>query len=105
MDRIIRGTTPTIYIELSDVTDAGTFDSLKIIFRQCEEEIEKKENDIVIEENVISCTLTEEETFSLKAGVSVAVQVRAKKGETVSASDIIPVSVYPCLEEEDMADE
>lgn len=107
MDPIIRGSTPSIHITFEDVDDASIFDKIKVIMRQCNVEIEKKKDsehdELDITGNVVSYELTQAETYMFKAGVSIALQVRATYQDAVYCSDIQAITVYPNLEEELMS--
>lgn len=98
-----RGTTPTheFYLEF------GT-DMLKAV------EITYKQNDVIVlqkhiedctlEDNKITCKLTQEDTFKFDEESCVEVQLRVLTiGEDVLASDVVRVCCDECLSEEVLA--
>ena len=83
---MIRGTTPTLTITLSNELD---FDSYFVTFRQAGfTVIEKTEADTTREGAVITVNLTQEDTLRLKSGVAVEIQVRGKVGEKAFATSV-----------------
>lgn len=75
---------------------------LKIIYAQKNKTVlEKRLDDCEIETMSISCTLTQEETFSFEHGVIVEVQARVltTDGDAL-ASDICTITAERCLDNE-----
>ena len=93
-----RGTTPTLTFRLP--IDTGSITVLSIAVAQGRQvKIEKTLSDVHLDGNVISCTLTEDETLSLPAGASVEakIQLRVGVGEQRMASQIFTVPVKRIL--------
>ena len=93
-----RGTTPTLTFRLP--IDTGSITVLSVAVAQGREvKIEKTLSDVHLDGNVISCTLTEDETLSLTAGASVEakIQLRVGVGEQRMASQIFTVPVERIL--------
>ena len=93
-----RGTTPTLTFRLP--IDTGSITVLSIAVAQGRQvKIEKTLSDVYLDGNVISCTLTEDETLSLTAGASVEakIQLRVGVGEQRMASQIFTVPVERIL--------
>lgn len=83
---MIRGTTPTLTITLSNEID---FESYFVTFKQ---EgyivVEKTEKDCSQEGPVITVQLTQDDTLKIRSGVALEVQVRGKIGEKAYATKI-----------------
>lgn len=93
-----RGTTPTLTFRLP--IDTGSITVLSVAVAQGRQvKIEKTLSDVHLDGNVISCTLTEDETLSLTAGASVEakIQLRVGVGEQRMASQIFTVPVERIL--------
>lgn len=93
-----RGTTPTLTFRLP--IDTGSITVLSIAVAQGRQvKIEKTLSDVHLDGNVISCTLTEDETLSLTAGASIEakIQLRVGVGEQRMASQIFTVPVERIL--------
>lgn len=93
-----RGTTPTLTFRLP--IDTGSITVLSIAVAQGRQvKIEKTLSDVHLDGNVISCTLTEDETLSLTAGASIEakIQLRVGIGEQRMASQIFTVPVERIL--------
>ena len=93
-----RGTTPTLTFRLP--IDTGSITVLSVAVAQGRQvKIEKTLSDVHVDGNVISCTLTEDETLSLTAGASVEakIQLRVGVGEQRMASQIFTVPVERIL--------
>ena len=93
-----RGTTPTLTFRLP--IDTGSITVLSVAVAQGRQvKIEKTLSDVHLDGNVISCTLTEDETLSLTAGASVdaKIQLRVGVGEQRMASQIFTVPVERIL--------
>ena len=88
---MIRGTTPTLTLTLSNELD---FDTYYVTFKQEGfTVIEKTEETSTREGAVITVPLTQDDTLRLKDGVAVEIQVRGKIGENAYATKI--KKVYP----------
>lgn len=93
-----RGTTPTLTFQLP--IDTGSITVLSVAVAQAGQvKIEKTLPDVLLEGNVISCTLTEEETLSLSAGAGrkAQVQLRVGVGDQRMASQVFEVPVERIL--------
>ena len=93
-----RGTTPTLTFRLP--IDTRSITVLSVAVAQGRQvKIEKTLSDVHLDGNVISCTLTEDETLSLTAGASVEakIQLRVGVGEQRMASQIFTVPVERIL--------
>ena len=93
-----RGTTPTLTFRLP--IDTGSITVLSVAVAQGRQvKIEKTLSDVHLDGNVISCTLTEDETLSLTAGASVEakIQLRVGVGEQRMACQIFTVPVERIL--------
>lgn len=94
-----RGTTPTLQITVTGLTDIEV-QNLYLTLRQGQTTIEKTESGVTIDGEVISATLTQEETLSLVAKVDVALQLRVlSTNNTAYASNIVTVPVEAILKE------
>ena len=96
---IRRGTTPNITIELPNTVDLSNIKTVWVTIEQNKElVIDKLTDDVTINNNNISYRLTQDETLSLKAGVSAYIQTRllnnneiayATQREHIAIDDII----------------
>lgn len=94
-----RGTTPTLQITVTGLTDIEV-QNLYLTLRQGQTTIKKTESGVTIDGEVISATLTQEETLSLVAKVDVALQLRVlSTNNTAYASNIVTVPVEAILKE------
>lgn len=94
-----RGTTPTLQITVTGLTDIE-IQNLYLTLRQGQITIEKTESGVSIDGEVITATLTQEETLSLVAKVDVALQLRVlSTNNTAYASNIVTVPVEAILKE------
>lgn len=94
-----RGTTPTLQITVTGLTDIEV-QNLYLTLRQGQTTIEKTESGVTIDGEVISATLTQEETLSLVAKVDVSLQLRVlSTNNTAYASNIVTVPVEAILKE------
>lgn len=94
-----RGTTPTLQITVTGLTDIEV-QNLYLTLRQGQTTIEKTESGVTIDGEVISATLTQEETLSLTAKMDVAMQLRVlSTNNTAYASNIVTVPVEAILKE------
>ena len=94
-----RGTTPEIVFETD--CDCTVFDLLEVTIAQSDEVIiTKKISECEREGNLIRVKLTEEETLKLDCNRNpVQLQIRAGKGETRIASDVMLTTVGKILRE------
>lgn len=99
---MIRGTTPTLTFTLPfDVNEAL---KLWLTFSQKHEEVFTLEKeDLNIEENVITCRLTQQQTLSLKCNTPVEIQIRVaftnESFDDALASEIITTSMQRILKD------
>jgi hypothetical protein len=94
-----RGTTPTLQITVTGLSEIE-IQNLYLTLEQQGVVIEKTEADVSIDSEVISATLTQEETLSLTAKMDVAMQLRVlSTNNTAYASNIVTVPVEAILEE------
>lgn len=100
-----RGTTPTYEFEIvidGNPLDLALIDEIEVVFCQHGTAILKKTKNMCnFSGNVVSFTLTQEETFRFKENVTIEVQVRVlTKIETVPSSDIFKLDCDRCLSKE-----
>ena len=94
-----RGTTPTLQITVTGLSEIE-IQNLYLTLEQQGTVIEKTEADVSIDSEVISATLTQEETLSLTAKMDVAMQLRVlSTNNTAYASNIVTVPVEAILKE------
>lgn len=94
-----RGTTPTLQITVTGLSKIE-IQILHLILEQQGVVIKKTEQDVSIDGEVISATLTQEETLSLTAGMDIAMQLRVlSEGGTAYASSIVTIPVREILED------
>ena len=98
-----RGTTPTHQFVLPFNTELIT--AAEITYCQGDQIIlQKTEEDCVMQETLVSITLSQQDTFKFKENTNVDIQIRVRdKNGTVFASDIMRVSCQSCLSEEVLA--
>ena len=91
-----RGTTPIITITTDiDLTNAS---NLFVTFRQgAYKRIEKTLEDVTVESDKITFSLSQKETLLLEAGTPVDVQIRATLGDSKLASNIMTTNVEAVL--------
>lgn len=91
-----RGTTPSYIITIKDLDDlAGNH--VEVDIKQGAALLQFEDDDVIIDENTIKITLTQEQTLTLSAG-SAKLQVRGiRQDGTAWASNIITVPVNPIL--------
>lgn len=96
---MIRGTTPTITIEVDQ--DCTAFELLEVTFSQADEVIlTKKINDCAIDGNNITVNLTEEETLLFDCHKNpVKIQIRAGIGKSRLASNIMHTTAEMILKD------
>lgn len=93
-----RGTTPTFTFALP--IDGTSITKLAATFRQAgAAPIEKTLADCTVTADSVTCTLTEEETLSLKTAYPVEIQLRVGVGSARMASQVWSVSVDRILKD------
>lgn len=100
-----RGTTPTYEFEIvidGQPIDLALIDEIEVAFSQYGATILKKTKSMCnFSGNVVSFTLTQEETFMFKETATIEVQVRVlTKLKTVPSSDIFKLDCERCLSRE-----
>lgn len=97
---MIRGTTPTHVFMLP--FEAALVSSARVIYRQGEKEVLRKETeDFRKEDNALRLTLAEEETllFDCRLSVKIQLRVRTVAGQVLATKPMI-VAVDECLDNE-----
>ena len=97
---MIRGTTPTHTFQLPFGTE--TIKTIQIAYAQNgNEKLTKGNADCTFEGNVVTCKLTQEDTFKFAHGECVEVQVRVLTlGNDALASRVMRVHCNECLSDE-----
>lgn len=94
-----QGTTPTIQITINDI-DLNEMQNIYVVFEQNGYILKKESNDLDIEGNTISVSLSQEETLNFKEGTC-NIQLRMiTKGGVAIASPIKTTKVYRVLNKE-----
>lgn len=94
-----QGTTPTIQITINDI-DLNEMQNIYVVFEQNGYILKKDSSDLDIEGNVISVSLSQEETLNFKEGTC-NIQLRMiTKGGVAIASPIKTTKVYRVLNKE-----
>ena len=94
-----QGTTPTIQITINDI-DLNEMQNIYVVFEQNGYILKKESSDLDIEGNVISVSLSQEETLNFKEGTC-NIQLRMiTKGGVAIASPIKTTRVYRVLNKE-----
>ena len=95
-----RGSTPTHHFTLP--FDGEVASRIEITYSQNGEVVlQKDEYDCKVSGNVISTTLSQEDTFLFDASMNVEIQIRVKdKSGTVLESEIMCIRCGRCLSEE-----
>ncbi len=94
-----QGTTPTIQITINDI-DLNEMQNIYVVFEQNGYILKKDSSDLDIEGNVISVSLSQEETINFKEGTC-NIQLRMiTKGGVAIASPIKTTKVYRVLNKE-----
>ena len=95
-----KGTTPTHIFELP--FDSSDVSKIKITYQQNNSTIlTKRDNDLKLEGNTVSTTLTQAETFLFDHTRTVYIQVRVLTNDGVAlTSEIMAVGVDKCLDDE-----
>jgi hypothetical protein len=95
-----RGTTPTHTMTLPFNTD--TIDKIRILYSQKDELIlTKNTEDCTISGNIVTVSLTQEDTLLFKNDIIIEIQVRILfKDGTAAASDIFKTKADKLLEDE-----
>ena len=96
MEKVIRGTTPTIIVE-TDI-DVSLIADLRISFAQDDKQVVcKSKDDCTLDGFTISVTLTQEETLKFDCKKPLEIQARAiSLGGEVAASDVMQIAVMKC---------
>lgn len=97
---MVKGTTPTHYFTLP--FDTSLLENARIVYSQYEKVVLKKELlDCECDGNVLSCRLTQEETFLFVHPRSIQIQLRAltTSGDVIN-SYIETVTCEQCLDNE-----
>lgn len=94
-----QGTTPTIQITINNI-DLNEMQNIYVVFEQNGYILKKESSDLDIEGNVISVSLSQEETLNFKEGTC-NIQLRMiTKGGVAIASPIKTTKVYRVLNKE-----
>lgn len=94
-----QGTTPTIQITINEI-DLNEMQNIYVVFEQNGYILKKESSDLNIEGNIISVSLTQEETLNFKEGTC-NIQLRMiTKGGVAIASPIKTTKVYRVLNKE-----
>lgn len=97
---MFRGTTPTLNIRFKENLEDLDISAFYISFKQNNEiKLEKELSDININVNIVSLTLTQEETLLFTANDIIQIQCRYKIGEKAYATKIIKTVFEPTLKE------
>lgn len=98
---MIRGTTPTITIDTGG-TDLTEWDSVWLTFEHSGGQITKTGADLSVDEDGVSCTLTQADTLAFPENGRVKVQLRAERdsGASAIACDVMSFSAREVLLEE-----
>lgn len=77
MATIVRGTTPSLIIDFSDVSDVSVSDitAVSLVFKRRTEKIEYGLSDMSVTENTLSYHFTQEETLALTSGEIITVDM------------------------------
>lgn len=77
MATIVRGTTPSLIIDFSDVSDVSVSDitAVSLVFKRRTEKIEYGLSDMSVAENTLSYHFTQEETLALTSGEIITVDL------------------------------
>lgn len=95
-----KGSTPTHTFTLPPGM-AEKVSAIEITYEQEEQTIlQKREQDCTIDGDMVSVTLSQEETFLFKEDVIVQIQIRIKVDGKVLPSNIMRVSCKECLSSE-----
>ncbi len=94
-----RGTTPTISLTVDKLSEID-WKSIYLTIKQYNRTIEKTADEMQIDGNNITVTLTQDETLKLAAGFAVKLQLRVlTKGAVAYATQIITVPVEDILKD------
>lgn len=95
---IFRGTTPTFSFKLP--IEAATITKLAVTFKQPGGvTVEKTLDDVTLDGQTVTATLTEEETLSFRAAGTMEIQLRVGVGAARMASQVWTVPVERVLKE------
>ena len=92
-----RGTTPTFTFTLP--IECETISKLSVAFKQGGELLFERGLPDVTSGNVLSCTLTEEETLQLRGDTELQIQLRVGVGSARMASQVFRVPVSQILKD------
>ena len=96
-----RGTTPTLYLELDTTLDLSNVAEMWVTLKSPSVEVTKTFEEVMFdtETNVITVTLSQDETLAFYKGVA-EVQVRIRTSENLAyATDIASVEIGKILKE------
>ena len=94
-----RGTSPTLQLSRSGLDDIKV-DKLYLTLKQDSTVIEKTEEDVTINENVLSAELTQEDTLAFAANKNVLLQVRIlSESDTAYATNILSIPAGAILKD------
>jgi hypothetical protein len=94
-----QGTTPTIQITINDI-DLNEMQNIYVVFEQNGYILKKESSDLDIEGNIISVSLSQEETLNFKEGTcNIQLRMITKVGVAI-ASPIKTTKVYRVLNKE-----
>lgn len=106
-----RGTTPTITVEIPTEIDLSQFETMIISLKQLGRKVEKRNESILKNGQLLSITLTQEETLAFKENITdygedtkyPAAEIQIRLYSSVLGaygSQIEPVAIYPVINEE-----
>lgn len=94
-----RGTTPTLQITISGLEDIQ-ISKLYLTLKQDSTVIEKTEQDVTIDGNVLSAELTQEDTLAFTANKNVLLQARIlSESDTAYATNILSIPAGAILKD------
>lgn len=92
---MIQGTTPTLRFKVRDA-NFNDIQELRLVLKQNKNSIVKLLDQVSIDDNVVSITLTEEETMSFSKG-DIFVQLWYKKSDKSFATNIVTLKIETLL--------
>jgi hypothetical protein len=97
---MFRGTTPDLVINVGDIDMSHVTELWLTLSQHGTEKINKTLDDVTVDGSTISCTLTQEETLSLKASPSTVMQMRFLMDDgQAMATPIVKVPVEAILKD------
>lgn len=94
-----RGTTPTIKLTVSGISDIE-IDKIFLTIKQRSVVVEKEKSDITINDDILQVTLSQEETLQFSDGIAAEMQLRVLSiNGTAYASQILEVSIGQILKD------